>query len=557
MRDAKFQNEYHYKRDKRDNAINTMNATNAKIWAQKQKEREKTLRALGKRNVSFGNFKKIYFPAIFILGLLAAGGVYAYQKYFSESPLEMSGNIITVRAGGNFQDALNRAKPGDTIQLQAGATFSGNFTLPKKSGNEFITVRTTANDAQLPPAGTRLDPKKYASVLPKLISPTTEPVISTTDGAHHYRFIGIEFGATKGGVGNIIKIGTTEEKRVEDLPNHLEFDRVYIHGSPTEGQRRGIAANGKFIRIVNSHISDIKRRGDEAQAIAVWGGEGNIEIINNYLEASAENILFGGAGSFLKLVPTDCLVKDNWLNKPLNWREEGWDVKNLFEIKNGRRIKIENNLMTNNWGHAQDGTALLFSTRADNGKQDIIEDIEFMGNIVRGTGNGISVYGPEGSGGHRLTIRNNIFADINGQKWNGAGFFMKSTDWDGLVIENNVIIQTSSITNAYDSPVRGFIFRNNIIFENEYGFKGDGTSSGKPTLDKFFPNGDVSFNAVIGGNASLYKGKNIYPVSLRQIGFVNPEGGDYNLRPDSPLRAKGFQGKNIGVELDIKTVGGK
>lgn len=534
-----------------------MNAANAKIWTQKQKEREKTLRSLTKKGKTSRNLTRYYLAfAAIATGLLTTLGVYGYWNYFRETPLEMAGNVITVRAGGNFQDALNRAKPGDTIQLQAGATFSGNFTLPKKTGNEFITVRTTANDSQLPPADTRIDPKKYASVLPKIVSPNNDPVMLAIDGAHHFRFVGVEFGGTKDGIGNIIKIGTTEEKTVEELPHHLEFDRVYIHGSPTAGQRRGIAANGNYIRVVNSYISDIKRRGDESQAIAVWASQGHIEIINNYLEAAAENILFGSV-SYMHLVPADCLVKDNWLNKPLNWRDEGWDVKNLFEIKNGQRIKVENNLMTNNWGSAQDGTAVLFHSITGEMPETTVTDIEFTNNIVRGSGNGISVYGKDGQKGHRLTIRNNLFADINGQKWNGTGFFMKSTDWDGLVIENNTVIQTGSLAKAYEAPVHGFVFRNNIIFEGEYGLKGDGTAPGKPTLDKFFPNGDLSFNAIIGGDAASYKGKNLYPVSIKQIGFVNAENGDYNLRSDSPLRGKGFQGKNIGADLDAKTIGGK
>jgi hypothetical protein len=275
------------------------------------------------------------------------------------------------------------------------------------------------------------------------------------------------------------------------------------------------------------------------------------------MEAAAQAILFGGAGSAMNLIAADCLVKDNWMNKPLEWRDEGWDVKNIFEIKHGRRIKIENNLMTGNWGSAQDGTAVLFTTRTDAGEKASIEDIEFIGNIVRSSANGISVYGAEGAGGHRLTIRNNIFADIDGRKWNGGGFFMKATAWNGLVIENNTILQTGNIASAYDEPIRGFVFRNNIVFENEYGFKGDGTASGKATLDKYFPGGDVSFNAFIGGSPASYGGKNLYPNTVRQLGFINYEAQDFRLRPDSPLRGKGFQGKNIGADFDQKTVGGK
>ncbi|MGI8495459.1 MAG: hypothetical protein ACR2L1_09135 [Pyrinomonadaceae bacterium] len=519
----------------------------AKTWEQKQKDRQNYLRNTAKGD-SARNLSKSFYSILAVIAaalVLAAGfGVFAYQNFTAETPLEVSGNTIFVKAGGNFQAALEQAKPGDTILLQAGATFRGNFNLPTKSGADFIIVRTSAAESQIPAADARLDPAKYAGVLPKLVSPNSEPVLSAYNGAHHFRFVGIEFGATKNGVGNIVKLGTTEEKRVEDLPHHIEFDRVYVHGDPVAGQRRGIAANGKYIRIVNSYFSDLKKEGDEAQAIAVWATDGPVEIINNYLEGSAENILFGGGASVLKLVPTDCVVRGNHLNKPLEWRSTNLDVKNFFEIKNGRRIKVDNNLMTNNWAKAQDGTGVLFSTRADNGAATIIEDIEFTNNIVRGTGNGISVYGAEGSGGHRLTIRNNFFEDINGQKWGGAGFFMKSSAWDGLVIENNTIINSGDIAHAYDAPTRGFVFRGNIIFQNEYGIKGDGTPSGQATIDKFFPNGEVSGNVIIGGDAAQYRGKNLYLKSIEQVGFVNAQKGNYQLRPDSPLRDKNIGAKN-------------
>ena len=46
-------------------------------------------------------------------------------------------------------------QPGDVITLAAGATFTGPFTLPDKSGSAWITVRTSAPGG-LPPAGTRV-----------------------------------------------------------------------------------------------------------------------------------------------------------------------------------------------------------------------------------------------------------------------------------------------------------------------------------------------------------------------------------------------------------------
>ncbi|MCA1558400.1 MAG: hypothetical protein LC731_07670, partial [Acidobacteria bacterium] len=279
-----------------------------------------------------------------------------------------AGSSIVVRAGDNLQAALDDARPGDTITLEAGATFRGTFRLPKKSGAQFITVRSSTRDSELPQAGERLDPKRHASFLPKIVSGSNDsPAILATDGAHHFRFIAVEFGPVPGGQGNIIQLGTGEESRLEDLPHDLEFDRVWVHGHPTEGQRRGISLNARAVRVINSYFSDIKRKGDESQALCGWGGDGPFEITNNYIEAAAEGVLFGGAAPRLRIVPANITVRGNHFNKPLNWRSEGWLVKNHFELKNARNVVVDSNLMTNNWGSGQDGTAVLFTVRAEEG----------------------------------------------------------------------------------------------------------------------------------------------------------------------------------------------
>lgn len=466
-----------------------------------------------------------------------------------------AGKIINVKKGGDFQAALDSARPGDTIQLEAGATFKGAFVLPTKGGSEFITIRSSAPDSQLPSPEARIDPARHGSLLPKLISNVRgKPAVLAANGAHHFRFFAVEFGPTIEGLNNIIQIGTGEERSVDDLPQDIEFDRVYVHGDAQVGQRRGVAANGRRITIKNSHISDIKRKGEESQGIAVWSSDGPVEISNNYIEAAAENILFGGAGSPLKLVPTDCVVRDNHLSKPLAWLHTDWVVKNLFEIKNGRRIKIENNLMTHNWSMGQDGIAVLFTVRADNGTATVIEDIEFVGNIVRGAGGGVSVWGGEGGGGRNLTIRNNLFEDITGPKWMSAGHFMKVSEWDGLVIENNTILQTGYIAIAYGRPTKRFIFRNNIVFENEYGIKGDNMGSGQEVIDMLFSRGEVSHNVIIGGPVVRYRATNFFPTSIREVGFVDPT-GNFAIRPGSKFSRSGSTGGQVGARLQPQNVG--
>ena len=70
-----------------------------------------------------------------------------------------------VQAGEDLQAALNHASCGDTLRLQAGATFTGTFHLPKKpcDDSHWIVIRTSAADSELPAEGVRLTPC-YAGV---------------------------------------------------------------------------------------------------------------------------------------------------------------------------------------------------------------------------------------------------------------------------------------------------------------------------------------------------------------------------------------------------------
>ena len=51
---------------------------------------------------------------------------------------------ITSHQGGDLQAAINAALPGDSILLQAGATFTGNFTLPAKTGTGYMSSAPTS-----------------------------------------------------------------------------------------------------------------------------------------------------------------------------------------------------------------------------------------------------------------------------------------------------------------------------------------------------------------------------------------------------------------------------
>ncbi len=230
---------------------------------------------------------------------------------------------IAVPAGGDLQAALDAAKAGDTITLADGASYVGNFTLPNKGTlSDYITIRTAAPDGALPGANVRITPA-YAAQLPKISSPNSSAAMRTAAGANHYRLMFLEFQSNYKGYGDIIDLGQgdTTQTQLSQVPYALVLDRIYVHGDPVNGQKRGVALHSRDTTIVNSYISDCKAVGQEAQAISGFNGPGNYDIENNYLEASTQSFLLGGADPVIpNLVTTNVKFRGNYLSKPAAWR---------------------------------------------------------------------------------------------------------------------------------------------------------------------------------------------------------------------------------------------
>ena len=76
-----------------------------------------------------------------------------------------AGSVVSINAGEDLQAVLNTAQCGTTIQLQAGATFAGNFRVPALAwdSNHWVVIRTSSPDSALPAEGQRVTPC-YAGV---------------------------------------------------------------------------------------------------------------------------------------------------------------------------------------------------------------------------------------------------------------------------------------------------------------------------------------------------------------------------------------------------------
>jgi hypothetical protein len=502
---------------------------------------------------------------------LARGLRIATQKIGAR---QVTGTSATVRlkAGDNLQRALETAQPGDTIVLEAGATFTGPFTLPSKTGTntdaDWITVRTAAS---LPASGVRVTPAN-ADAMPKLVSAGKgDSVLLTAPGAHHFRFIGIEFMPKDASVlvYDVIALGNATQRTLAEVPHHLIFDQCYIHAHPAQGIKRGIALNSAFTEIRNSYIADFKVVGQDSQAICGWNGPGPFKIINNYLEAAAENVMFGGAlPSIPNLVPSDIEIRRNYFGKPLSWRVNDpsyagthWSVKNLFELKNAQRVTVDGNVLENSWGDGQVGFAILLTPRAGSASWTVVQDVQITNNIIRHAASGVQILGHDtydvSQQSRRINIENNLFEDINGTKWNGEGKFMVlGGGGDQITFNHNTILQSGNIMSVYGDPTTNFVFTNNIVAHNAYGIVGDGKGPGRESLNSYLPNSIFKKNVVVATRdrsllEALYPPGNYFISSFETVKFVDAARGDYRLADNSPHKGRGTDKRDIGCNVDL------
>ena len=469
-----------------------------------------------------------------------------------------TGRTVHAAAGGSLQDALDKANPGDRITLDPKAVYEGPFRLPRKQGDAWIVI-TSAAHAQLPRRGTRVRPAQ-ARLMPKLVA-SQGSVVEAMPGAHHYRLVGLEIAPADGVfLTTLVELGDNE-KTVEEQPHHIVIERSYIHGDPKKGSRRGVALNSRFTAVIDSHVSDFKEVGADSQAVSGWNGAGPFRIANNYLEGAGENVMFGGADPTVPdLVPADIEIVRNHMSKPLRWkvghpRFEGtaWAVKNIFELKNARRVLVEGNVLERNWAHAQNGFAVLFTPRNQDGGSpwSVVEDVTFVNNVVRHVGAGINVLGKDDNHPsqqtRRIAIRNNVFLDVGGD-WGHGRLFQLLDGTSQITIEHNTALQTGSVLFGGDhAPHTGFVFRNNITPHNEHGITGSSTAAGTQSLARYFPRSLVRGNVFIGGVAGQYPADNVFVGSLEEAGVAGLRTGQLRA---SATGITGANGRRPGADID-------
>jgi hypothetical protein len=438
------------------------------------------------------------------------------------------GSVISVNAGEDLQGALNNAQCGDTIQLQAGATFTGTFRFPALScdNNHWIIVRTSSPDSALPAEGQRLTPcyagvaslpgrPRYScnnpqNVLAKLVAGPVAAVIFQT-GANHYRLIGLELTRPTGTKGHVILISVDHG----GTASYIVLDRSWLHGTTQDETKAGFRLSGtNHVAVVDSYFSDFHCTaitGTCLEAHAVSGGTGNhhdgpYKIEDNFLEASSQAILFGGGTA--TTTPTDITVRFNHFFKPWQWMKgntpfQGGDsgepfiVRHHMELKNAVRVLAEDNLMENVWGgFTESGWAILLTPKNQHSASGDnvcpiceVTDVTIRYTHIIHAGGGIVIAtalsgngkggGAPATAGTRFSIHDVVMDDISRKYVGGGRLFFVANGWPANPLNTVTITHITGFpdsdggiltlgNHASNPEMYGFVFTNSIVTTGRY-----------------------------------------------------------------------------------------
>jgi hypothetical protein len=254
------------------------------------------------------------------------------------------------------------------------------------------------------------------------------------------------------------------------------------------GGHRGFALLGRNNNLDEVQVRNFWEAGRDSQAVWI-NGPGPYTVRDSFLEASGENILLGGADPAPGVVPSDVLISGNTISKPLSFVSLGV-VKNSFEVKNGRRVVFENNVIDGNWYDGQDGTPIVLTVRNQDGACTwcVVDEVTIRANRIVNTPHGyaVSILGLDYSYPSQqtkvITIEGNLFRDSQ------RGFKVGNGVQTLLTITKNTL---PGITHSFftfytsgspEAPMTPLVFSANVFRAGEYSVTGDGTPVGPTTL---------------------------------------------------------------------------
>lgn len=247
--------------------------------------------------------------------------------------------------------------------------------------------------------------------------------MSDSRAPNHFKFDGLELMQAAGHAifGGMFIFGSGNEASTLGMVNNMEVGRTWIHEDPSQegqptGPQRGIFDNSATLSVHDNYIAGMTN--GEANGIAGCGSPGPTTVTNNFIEASGENILYGGCNPASGIANANKTFTGNYFYKPPAWRinafagvpsgacwydnydpnhtggqwytntntgqvyrcnssgvwattgssvPAAYTVKTVTEHKNGRVFTYNGNVYAYNWPQAQSGQAFNIGQQQGSG----------------------------------------------------------------------------------------------------------------------------------------------------------------------------------------------
>lgn len=443
-------------------------------------------------------------------------------------------DVIHVKVGESVQAAYDTLLPtGGVIRLAPG-THRGDLQLAERPTNA-KQITFTSDSENLPDENTRTGPE-YAEALGIIEGVSTScPVVRIPNRSRHTAFVNVGFAPPLTKSYAHIDLGGDEAAMLtpDDRPDGFLFDRCYIYGDPLLGGHRGLTLNAANVTVRKSYVKDIIEIGRDAQAISAWNGGQNLLIDDCHLEASGENVMFGGADSASPdMTCADIVIRDCTLQKVYNDAWKAASIKCLFEIKNVKRLLVDRCLMQNNWKRDW-ATGVAIMLKACSGGSDeswaTCEDVTMSNLVLRHIGSVIGIIGKNDSGRisdwmRRVRFSNILAHTINVSPWLGTGRGCEIANGAEDYFElDHVTMHTNGhswMNVRFDSGITKspgpLIVTNSVLAESSYGYLSEPNGVGFAAIDKDW----TGPNTVAG---------NVWKIGSRSQGTMPPN----NLRLDA------------------------
>ncbi|MET0754202.1 MAG: FG-GAP-like repeat-containing protein, partial [Pyrinomonadaceae bacterium] len=505
-------------------------------------------------------------------------GTYSLTLKITNSAGQISTSTVSVNVqeqtactAGNTQTATSvsdlRTKyeslplSGGRCILLAPGVYVGDLELIARNFTDYVTI---GSNASMPNILNRITPGDSGLVTIRSSSNQTSvtPMI-IKNGATKLRFIGIKFDPAYASPNTsdvnsnyyVVQVGEAfTQNNVSENPTKIIFQHCVINPNDDVKVPHGILMDGYKISVISSWFGNIKTfGGQDSQAAVSFDGKGAHVYNNTFLEASSENILYGGVVPHINgLTSANIEIRRCYFSKRLSWRVYkrlgtnnicsssnttgevcGHEVnaKNLLETKNARRMYVEGTVFENHWdGYRQQLFAFVFKTATSPGSvgefvpwaisEDIVFENSKAAHLYGGITHSVDNYDLApfmGLKPSNVKMKNVLFDDLS-ERWgipgngNGARFLQPNTVED-LQLEHTTMIDKDHTAGTAILFVTNNNFRfsitNSVFGLGGYGIIGGASGVGIRSLNP--GSGGSNNNCVRASDATWIFKRNVMP----------------------------------------------